>query len=65
MACRQESRECSVCLVSSGEIMEPYLIKRIKTLLANGWTKQRIIQQLSALGSTKKIEQLIETVSAA
>jgi hypothetical protein len=41
--------------------MEVYLEKRVKTLLADGWEHSRIVEQLSALASKKKLEQLIQT----
>jgi hypothetical protein len=43
--------------------MEQYLEKRVKTLLAENWEHWRIVQQLEALSSRKKIEQLIRQVS--
>jgi hypothetical protein len=43
--------------------MEAYLIRRVKRLLADGWEHSRIVQQLSALDSKRKIEQLIQKVS--
>ena len=43
--------------------LEAYLVRRVKKLLAGGWTKHDIVQQLAALDSKRKIEQLIDKVS--
>lgn len=43
---------------------DEYLTKRIKKLLAEGWDDRRIVQQLEAFNGAKKIQRLIEKVSA-
>jgi len=43
--------------------MEIYLTRRVKKLLAEGWEHSRIVQQLEALSSKRKIQLLIEQVS--
>jgi hypothetical protein len=38
--------------------MEVYLVRRGRELLGAGWDHSRIVRQLQALDSKKKIEQL-------
>jgi hypothetical protein len=45
--------------------MEQYLVRRIKELTSERWTRDKILQQLGALESRKKLEKLIDRISAA
>src|SRR5262245_14502135 len=43
--------------------MDLYLTRRVKELLAAGWDRARIVQQLEALSTRKKIQELIQQIS--
>ena len=42
---------------------ETYLVRRVRQLLADGWERSRIVQQLEAVGGRKKVEELIQKFS--